>query len=364
MSEKIWYKAARMVVNAGNYPFPINETVIELLKILITDDQARFIQIFRKPSLSLEQIKQKTNLNDVDLEKMLNDLMDGGIVVGTKSRSTGKNIYRLMGPFPGIFEFTFMKGGTSEREQKLAKLFDKIFKDMSDRSQKSHDLIVKMYKDFPPIARVVPVEEFIDVGQEEVLPCEDVTKLLDDYDVIAVTHCYCRHQKDLLGEPCKVTKEKHNCILLGKSAKFAIEHDFTKPISKENTIQIFHDAEDSGLVHKIFHVHLNPEKEIEGICSCCKCCCGIFQMYYSGTTPYHTLTSYLAKIIENNCVGCGTCVEKCPMEAIELINAVAKLNSDMCIGCGVCAHHCPENAIKLERTGPRNVLVPPRKINA
>ena len=61
---------------------------------------------------------------------------------------------------------------------------------------------------------------------------------------------------------------------------------------------------------------------------------------------------------------CGTCVEKCPMEAIDLVEDIAVINSSRCIGCGVCVHHCPENAMKLERTGNREVFVPPPRLKA
>ena len=76
-----------------------------------------------------------------------------------------------------------------------------------------------------------------------------------------------------------------------------------------------------------------------------------------------SLTLYLAKVNKDDCIGCGTCVEKCNTEAIQLEDAIAEINEERCMGCGICAHHCPENVIPLERTGPRNVFVPPPKIS-
>ncbi|MHA1256100.1 MAG: 4Fe-4S binding protein [Promethearchaeota archaeon] len=363
-SEKIWKKAAQTIVKAGYVPFPINDTLIEMLKILITEEQAIFIhQVFKKSSLRMDQIKERTELDDASIMKLLNDLMDGGVVVSSFSRTTGVDIYRLMGPFPGIFEYTFMRGESTEKEKKLVLLFEKMFNDMVEVVQKNYDVVAKMTKDSPPITRIVPVEGLVEVGHEEVIPREELSKILDEYDIFAKTHCYCRHEKDLLNDPCKVTKEKYNCLLLDKSAKYCIDHNFGEAITKEEAKRILIEAEDIGLVHKIFHVHLDTSRNIEGICSCCKCCCGIFQSYYRGMGPFHSLTSYLAKVNEEDCIGCGTCVEKCPMETIELVDATAVITEEKCIGCGVCAHHCPEDAIKLERTGSREVFLPPKKIS-
>ena len=78
--------------------------------------------------------------------------------------------------------------------------------------------------------------------------------------------------------------------------------------------------------------------------------------------PLHTTTYYIADVIEEDCIGCGTCVDICPMKAIELEDAVSQIDKSRCIGCGLCAHHCPEDAIKLTHTGLRDVFVLPPKL--
>jgi len=363
-SEKIWYKAARTIVKAGQLPMPVNKTLIDLLKLIMTETQAEFIPIFRKPSLSIDQIRDKTPLDEESLNKILNELMNNGVVVGVPSKRTGKMVYRLLGPFPGLFEMQFMRGEIGEKQKKLAHLFDTVFKELSEGTQKNYENIVAQYKNFPPITRVVPVEEKIEeVPVDNILPHEEASKIVKKYDDIALVHCYCRHEKDLLQKSCKVTDERLNCFLLGKSAQFAIEHKFGDKISTKDAIKIINKASDEGLVHKAFHVHLKPELDEEAICNCCKCCCGIFSMFWEGITPYHCYTSYLAEVNDEDCIGCGTCVEKCPMEALKLEENIANVDENRCIGCGVCAHHCPERAMTLERTGNREVFVPPPKIS-
>ncbi|MFW9821142.1 MAG: hypothetical protein ACFFE5_16175, partial [Candidatus Thorarchaeota archaeon] len=69
-NEKIWYKTARAIVKAGQMPMPVNETLIELLKLIMKEEQAEFLQIFRKPSLNINQIKERTSLGEEELNRL------------------------------------------------------------------------------------------------------------------------------------------------------------------------------------------------------------------------------------------------------------------------------------------------------
>ena len=111
MSEKLWYQLARTIVKAGGPPVPINNTLVELLKTLIHEEHLKFLLKFRKP-LNLDQIKSKVELNDSSLLKMLDELMDIGMITGIPSKTTGIMVYRLVAFLPGLLEFTLMRGET------------------------------------------------------------------------------------------------------------------------------------------------------------------------------------------------------------------------------------------------------------
>ncbi len=51
-------------------------------------------------------------------------------------------------------------------------------------------------------------------------------------------------------------------------------------------------------------------------------------------------------IKKEDCVGCGVCVEKCPVGAISLEEGVAVINMSNCIRCGVCHNVCPKGAVR------------------
>ncbi|MHA2096102.1 MAG: hypothetical protein ACW98F_15890, partial [Candidatus Hodarchaeales archaeon] len=122
MNDKIsiWKGAAKNIVNAGAFPVGISDSLIVLLQELMTEEQAKFLLIFKKSSMTLEQIKQKTDMDEDSILEMLETLMYNGIIIGAMSRSAKVMVYRLMGPFPGIFEYTNLRGETDEKHVKIA----------------------------------------------------------------------------------------------------------------------------------------------------------------------------------------------------------------------------------------------------
>jgi len=54
-------------------------------------------------------------------------------------------------------------------------------------------------------------------------------------------------------------------------------------------------------------------------------------------------------IVEEKCIKCGTCVEKCPAGAIDL--AAFKVDRDACVLCFGCINNCPVQAVHMEYSG-------------
>jgi NAD-dependent dihydropyrimidine dehydrogenase PreA subunit len=46
------------------------------------------------------------------------------------------------------------------------------------------------------------------------------------------------------------------------------------------------------------------------------------------------------------CIGCGACVDVCPVGAVALINGKARVHEETCTGCQACVDVCPEDAIQ------------------
>ena len=45
------------------------------------------------------------------------------------------------------------------------------------------------------------------------------------------------------------------------------------------------------------------------------------------------------------CVGCGTCVDICPVGAISMVDGKAQIDATLCTGCGVCTQLCKFGAL-------------------
>ncbi len=55
-----------------------------------------------------------------------------------------------------------------------------------------------------------------------------------------------------------------------------------------------------------------------------------------------------AAVNKESCDGCATCVDECPMGAIELNDEKAFVDEEICTECGTCVDVCPNEAISLE----------------
>jgi len=54
------------------------------------------------------------------------------------------------------------------------------------------------------------------------------------------------------------------------------------------------------------------------------------------------------KVDAGACTGCETCVDSCPVEAIEMKDDIAVVDQDTCSDCGSCVDSCPVEAITMD----------------
>ena len=55
-----------------------------------------------------------------------------------------------------------------------------------------------------------------------------------------------------------------------------------------------------------------------------------------------------AKVNPEECTGCESCVDACPLEAISMQDDLAVIDEDTCDECGTCVDTCPVEAISMD----------------
>jgi len=194
--------------------------------------------------------------------------------------------------------------------------------------------------------QLVTLDEPIELRNlERIIPyatAKDI--LLADPDHLAVLECPCRAEVE---NPCLPLDV---CLIVGEPfAQFVLDHHpkRSRKISQQEAVDILRAERDRGHVHHAFFKDAMLGR-FYAICNCCTCCCGAMQATRNGT-PMLASSGFLAKLIEDRCVGCGACESVCPFEAIAVEGGLAKIDETQCMGCGVCVAKCAQEALRLER---------------
>ena len=273
-----------------------------------------------------------------EVEPILEGMAEKGLCV---SGNMGDTVFYGSLPFlPGIFEFQFMRGSTTEKDKRLARLI---------RDYKMAVAVVK--KPSPvkfPTTRVIPVNRTIDA---EITPhtYDQAASYITKYDPIAVSTCYCRHEAKLIDQNDDCGKPDGVCMQFGMVAQFVIDRGIGRQITNDEALNILEQCEKEGLVHSTIN-----RQEIEWLCNCCKDHCTILKKAFSHPKPALVLNSGFQPVRDMaSCKSCGICIERCPASALAMDeDTKTTADLDRCIGCGVCASGCPEDAITLiERAG-------------
>lgn len=376
--EKKLKRAAQCIVKAGILPFPISETLLKVLKFYLDEEDLDFISNFKlKSSLSHEELVKKAKIPEEEVKRMTDKLAKKGFIFNQPS-SAGIMVYRLL-PLVvvGTFEYTFMQplpeGKKQEELKGLAGLYKTLLNELVQNVQNGYDNLMPIFKQQPPVDRTIPIYNTEDgktiniiidetiQAKEQVLPAQTVEEIINKFDDIAVGNCFCRQYSKMLGHNCEINAPMEVCFTFGKSARHTIAQGFARRITKDEAIKILKETDKAGLVHKAFHNGSDIKKEENSICNCCKDCCDTFNLWRAGGTPMTNSTNYLSIINKSECSGCGICVDRCPVDAIKMVEGVAERTEEYCIGCGICARFCPVNAISL-RKGMRHVFVPPPRL--
>lgn len=197
----------------------------------------------------------------------------------------------------------------------------------------------------PSQMRTIPVNISIPVEQP-IATYDHVRGLVDTCNgPFVVLPCICRKLKAMKQKPCKQTARAESCLAFGETAAMCLRRGMGREVTREKTLAILEGNESDGLV-------LQPSntQRVEYVCSCCGCCCGMLGVQKLLPRPLDFWTcSFQATVESSACEGCGTCEDRCQVNAISFtgVDGVAEVNRNRCIGCGLCVPTCPTQALRL-----------------
>ncbi len=193
-----------------------------------------------------------------------------------------------------------------------------------------------------PQLRIIPVNKSISVINN-ILPYEKVFELINLYNDFTVLDCICRKEQHILGKGCN--KPLESCLSFGMADERNKRLNRGRAIGRSEVYDILNRAERAGLV-----LQTGNARNAVYICTCCGCCCGVLRSIKNDIRPASRVsTPFRAKPDSDKCSGCGTCINRCPMDALSLNDGRALLNPDRCIGCGLCVSTCSAGSMTLQR---------------
>lgn len=305
-----------------------------LVEALFTPQQAEINNVLTRKPATAADIAGQIQKDETQTAAMLNEMADQGLCFTTV---TGGIRYYQGVPFmPGIFEYQFLPGRSSEREKKIAGLIH-LYKKAFTTAKPPAEITF-------PVTRVIPVDRKISAGNT-IHTYDQVQTYIDRYDTICVGTCFCRQAALLRGEsvhdmPMEV------CFWFGKAGEFALERLGGRRLTRPEARNLLDETESAGLIH----MSCNTTEEIDFLCNCDRWHCEVVTEILKQPRPALVFNSGFRPVVDpERCEACETCIGRCPPAALKMgAQNVPVVNMDRCFGCAVCASGCPQNAILME----------------
>lgn len=343
MIDRVYQRIAesfdRDVMRAPKEGEKISPAFIEFLKLVYSEEEAELVQYldplpFFKTGA---EISAESGRSEKNVAKILNALDNRSVLVANPSG------YCLPG-IPDVINFHQIYPEVRAHDLEAGRLYEHFF--IKDEYYKYYE----GSEEGTPVSRSLPVGEAI-AAEDRVLTGEEaherILNAISDY--IALQPCPCRTRTEKLGtRECKGKFPIGYCIFFGEFARRSVEHGYGKKVTREEASNYLKEMQELGMITTSDNYKSGDPMVI---CSCCACCCSMLRGRTRWNNPKAVSPSNYIPIANEDCVLCGTCVDRCQMGALSLDDEAGRATVDpgKCLGCGVCTLACPQEALKLHR---------------
>ncbi|MGC9325600.1 MAG: ATP-binding protein [Desulfomonilia bacterium] len=311
---------------ATGYPSTGSGVELKLLQQLFSEEDAEiFLSMgddFETPSGMAARLRR----DERSVETRLEDMAQRGLLF--RLRTDGQVRYHVLPFIVGIYEFQI-----NAVDGKMLKRMSEYY--LSALGRTFHSLKT-------PHLRSIPIDTEL-VNTMPIAPYDDAARIIRCKDRIAVAECLCRKAVRMYGKGCSHPLE--TCLQFDSYADYYVENGMARYITQEEALGILKRNQEEGLVIQVMN-----SQTVEAMCACCTCCCGmLISLKLFPDTHLEGKSNYVCVWNEQLCTSCGTCVERCPVDARVMISEGEKptMNPRRCIGCGVCVTTCPAGALSL-----------------
>jgi len=327
MATDVYQKLARYLDDLpGGFPATVTGVELRLLRRLFTPEQAELALHLTLLAEEPRVIARRAGLPVEEAARRLEEMAGKGLIYRTQP--AGKPPRYMASQFVvGIWEYH-----VNSLDAGLIHDFEEYLPTVADAN---------VWKKAPQL-RTIPVGESIS-AEMAVMPYERAEEVVRRHSRIAVAPCICRREQRMVGHDCG--KPLETCLVFGGAADFYLTNGLGRAIDQDEALAILKQADEAGLV-------LQPgnSKRPLNICACCGCCCGVLRSMKRYPAPGSLFASpFVAAADPSTCQGCGTCLDRCQMEALQLEDDRIVLDTDRCIGCGLCVSTCPTGSLCLVR---------------
>jgi ferredoxin len=339
-----------LIDRLNRYPVGLvdNQQLREILALLFSEEEAAIAARFPLAEATCAELADLTGIAAIELLPKLERMADKGLVA---DMPCGDTVYWMLMPgLIGFFEFTFMKKRTDLPMAEVARLMHEYLREVRPGQAE------EFFGSPTQLTRALVYEDKIPVSST-VTSWEDARRIVREAEFGAAGMCFCRHQREHLGENCvKGAPVEGICIALGKGARFLARRGFMVEKSTEELLAILDTARSYNLTHVTDKIREQPSF----ICNCCSCCCELMAGIQSGFPDGIAKTPFLAEVDAAACTLCGKCLKACNTACIrpQPAERTVRVDGKACLGCGACIDACPRQALRLveRRQRPRPPL--------
>jgi ferredoxin len=317
----------------------LSRAFIAYLKLVYTPEEAELVQHLEMPgnSRTAEQVADASGEDVGRVEEILLSLSQRGFLTSSRGGY-------CLPVIPNLLNLHMFYPEIKPDDLRAAELYQQFF--IKERFYKYYGTSGKG----TPFLRSIPVEQAIH-PKEETFTAEKAHAYIKGLatDDLALVPCPCRTRTEKLGiRDCKDVFPVGTCIFIGKTAVRFEELGLGKRVTKEQAIDYLDEMVELGLIATAENYLSDPH----GImCLCCGCCCSNVRGRTRWDNPTAVLPSGFAPQASDDCVMCGTCVDRCFFGALSLDEDAERsvVDPEKCIGCGVCTITCQTEALRLHR---------------